>query len=265
LPASRPLSILVAEDNEINRKIVSAILMKLGHSPICAENGLEAVDAWRTGRFDCILMDIRMPVMDGEEAASSIRREEPDSVRIPIVALTAHSLKGDRERLLARDFDGYLAKPLNVVELADYLAALCPLGEKTENTEEPEKRGSSPRSESWPESLAGVDLSDAMQRFDGDREFYGTLLEDFARGYGGFHRDMEKALDCGDAGKARELVHTLKGVAAYLSMNEVRELALRLEIEIASGADASARGKSIALLGKAIERVIAGIGFLADR
>ncbi len=265
LPASRPLSILVAEDNEINRKIVSAILMKLGHSPICAENGLDAVEAWRTGRFDCILMDIRMPVMDGEEAASSIRREEPDSVRIPIVALTAHSLKGDRERLLARDFDGYLAKPLNVVELADYLAALCPLGEKTENTEEPEKRGSSPRSESWPESLAGVDLSDAMQRFDGDREFYGTLLEDFARGYGGFHRDMEKALDCGDADKARELAHTLKGVAAYLSMNEVRELALRLEIEIASGADASARGKSIALLGKAIERVIAGIGFLADR
>jgi len=76
---------------------------------------------------------------------------------------------------------------------------------------------------------------------------------------------VEKALDCGDAGKARDLAHTLKGVAAYLSMNEVRELALRLEMEIASGADASANGETIFYLGKAIEQVISGIGFLAGR
>lgn len=260
-PASRPLSILVAEDNEINREIVSTILMKLGHSPVCAENGLEAVNAWRTGNFHCILMDIRMPVMDGEEAASTIRQEEEAGARIPIIALTAHSLKGDRERLLAGDFDGYLPKPLTVDELTDCLAALCPAGAETKNPEEPGKGGPSPCSASWPQSLAGVDLADAMRRFDGDWEFYGKLLEDFARKYGGFRRDVEKALDCGDAGKARDLAHTLKGVAAYLSMNEVRELALRLEMEIASGADASANGET----GKAIEKVISGIGFLAGR
>lgn len=264
-PASRPLSILVAEDNEINREIVSTILMKLGHSPVCAENGLEAVNAWRTGNFHCILMDIRMPVMDGEEAASNIRREEEAGARIPIIALTAHSLKGDRERLLAGDFDGYLPKPLTVYELADCLAALCPAGAETKKPEQPGKGGPSPCSASWPESLAGVDLADAMRRFDGDWEFYGKLLEDFARKYGDFHRDVEKALDCGDAGKARDLAHTLKGVAAYLSMNEVRELSLRLEMEISSGADASARGESIAMLGTAIEQVISGIGFLAGR
>ncbi len=265
LPASRPLSILVAEDNEINREIVSTILVKLGHSPVCAENGLEAVHAWRTGRFDCILMDIRMPLMDGEEAASTIRREEPDGARIPIVALTAHSLKGDRERLLAGDFDGYLPKPLVVDELTDCLADLCPAGAETERPAEPGKEDASPGPAPWPESLAGVDLADAMRRFDGDWGFYGKLLEDFARGYGGFRRDVEKALDCGDAGKAKDLVHTLKGVAAYLSMYEVRELALRLEMEIASGNGSSARGESIAMLGKAIEHVISGIGFLTGR
>lgn len=173
--------------------------------------------------------------------------------------------KGNRERLLAGDFDGYLPKPLVVDQLTDCLAALCPAGAETERPEEPGKEEASPCPAPWPESLAGVDLADVMRRFDGDWEFYGKLLEDFARGYGGFRLDVEKALDCGDAGKARDLAHTLKGVAAYLSMNEVRELALRLEMEIASGADASARGESIAMLGKAIEKVISVIGCLAGR
>ena len=113
-----PLSILVAEDNPVNQKFISTMLRKMGHEVVHCNDGAQALEAWRNGRFDCILMDIQMPVMGGEEALQQIRREEASKEGcIPIIALTAHALKGDRERFLEVGFDGYLAKPLQLDEL----------------------------------------------------------------------------------------------------------------------------------------------------
>ncbi len=115
-------SILVAEDNAINQKFIRTILNKMGHSVSCCDNGEQAVDSWRNGRFDCILMDVQMPVMSGEEALQQIRREEvAKGGSIPIIALTAHALKGDREYFLRNGFNGYLAKPLQIDELKSIL------------------------------------------------------------------------------------------------------------------------------------------------
>jgi CheY-like chemotaxis protein/nitrogen-specific signal transduction histidine kinase len=118
-------SILVAEDNLVNQKFISTILRKMGHEVVCSNDGAQAVEAWRKDRFDCILMDIQMPVMGGEEALQQIRKEENiKEVHIPIIALTAHALKGDRERFLEFGFDGYLAKPVQLGDLTGELKRL---------------------------------------------------------------------------------------------------------------------------------------------
>ncbi len=123
----RACSILVAEDNLINQKFIRSILGKMGHEVVCCDDGAQAVKAWRSGSFDCILMDIQMPVMGGEEALRQIRSEEGSiDGNMPIIALTAYALKGDRERFLEIGFDGYLAKPVKLDELSDVIKRLQP-------------------------------------------------------------------------------------------------------------------------------------------
>jgi len=114
----RPLQILVAEDQPVNQRFVAEILRKQGHQPILANNGQEAVEAWNSTPLDLVLMDIQMPVMDGLKALATIRAAEDGTKRhTPIIALTAHAIVGDQERLLNAGFDGYLAKPLQVANL----------------------------------------------------------------------------------------------------------------------------------------------------
>lgn len=120
-----PLSILAVEDNPTNQKFIGALLRKIGHRVTCSSNGRQALEAWRTSHFDCILMDIQMPVMGGEEALQQIRYEENFSGKhVQVIALTAHALKGDQERFLALGFDGYLAKPLRIEKLVEQLNQL---------------------------------------------------------------------------------------------------------------------------------------------
>jgi CheY-like chemotaxis protein len=113
------LTVLIAEDNETNLKAAAGLVTKLGLKAVCAEDGKLALAHWMTGRVDAILMDIQMPVMDGREAVHFIRqREQGGDKRTPIIALTAHAMAGDRELLLSEGFDGYVAKPFLLPELA---------------------------------------------------------------------------------------------------------------------------------------------------
>jgi signal transduction histidine kinase/CheY-like chemotaxis protein len=121
--AARRLRVLVAEDNPVNQKLAQHLLERRGHTPILVTNGREAVEALRTDAFDLVLMDLQMPEMDGFEATASIRtRERQGSApRIPIVALTAHAMQGDRQRCMDADMDGYVAKPIKPVELFEVI------------------------------------------------------------------------------------------------------------------------------------------------
>jgi CheY-like chemotaxis protein len=116
---SSPLSILVAEDNDVSRMLVGRLLAKQGHTVTEAVTGLEAVTLYERGAFDMILMDVQMPDMDGFEATGEIRaRESAAGEHIPIVALTAHAIKGDRERCLEAGMDDYLTKPVRPSDLS---------------------------------------------------------------------------------------------------------------------------------------------------
>lgn len=124
---TRPLRVLLAEDSLLNQKLAVGLLTKWGHTVTVANNGLEAVSAAAQQPFDLVLMDIMMPEMNGFEATEAIRRQERErGERVPIVALTAHALKGDRERCLAAGMDAYVSKPIRQDELYEAIASCCP-------------------------------------------------------------------------------------------------------------------------------------------
>ncbi|MGE5357694.1 MAG: two-component regulator propeller domain-containing protein [Bacteroidales bacterium] len=126
--ASRRLRVLLAEDNRTNQKVATIMLERLGHQVVVAANGVEAVNALRAEPYDLVLMDVQMPEMDGLEATKRIRAGEPGVInpRIPIVAMTAHAMKGDREQCLESGMDAYLAKPIKPAELRDVIEQLVP-------------------------------------------------------------------------------------------------------------------------------------------
>jgi CheY-like chemotaxis protein len=120
--AARKLRVLVAEDNAVNRKLAEHLLLRRGHDAVMVNNGREAVDAVGRGAFDLILMDLQMPELDGFEATGAIRElERHTGTRLPIVALTAHAMEGDRQRCLDADMDGYVSKPIKAVELFEVI------------------------------------------------------------------------------------------------------------------------------------------------
>jgi signal transduction histidine kinase/ActR/RegA family two-component response regulator len=123
-PALSGVNVLLVEDNQVNQKIVQKLLGKRGVLVTTANNGAEALIAWREGTFDLILMDCQMPVMSGYDSTKSIRREElaAGKVRVPIIALTAQALSGDREECLAAGMDGYVSKPINSKKLFDEIS-----------------------------------------------------------------------------------------------------------------------------------------------
>jgi CheY-like chemotaxis protein len=136
-PRNAPVSlrVLVAEDNAVNQKLVARLLEKRGHIVKVVANGREALESIEEGSYDLVLMDLQMPEMDGFEATGELRkREKQTGLHIPIIALTAHAMKGDRERCLEAGMDGYLSKPIRAQELDDvlgnYIAPQTPEPEK---------------------------------------------------------------------------------------------------------------------------------------
>ncbi|MBZ5578166.1 MAG: response regulator [Acidobacteriia bacterium] len=123
--ARRPVDILLAEDNQVNQALAVRLLEKHGYRVQVAGNGIDAVTKFEAGRFDAVLMDVQMPEMDGFEATAAIRKiEKARGGHIPVIAMTAHAMKGDRDRCLAAGMDGYVAKPIHAAELFQAIGAL---------------------------------------------------------------------------------------------------------------------------------------------
>ena len=121
------MRILLAEDNPVNQLVASRLLEKQGHHVVTCGNGRQALERLDQERFDLILMDVEMPEIDGFEATATIRKqEETTAARIPIIAMTAHALKGDRERCLAAGMDDYVSKPIQAGALFEAIERLLP-------------------------------------------------------------------------------------------------------------------------------------------
>jgi two-component system, sensor histidine kinase and response regulator len=220
-----PLTVLLAEDNSVNCVLAKHLLEKYGHAVLVAENGIEAVAAVEreNGRIDVVLMDIQMPEMDGFTAIRTIREKEGGSERhLPIIALTAHAMKGDREKCLEAGADDHITKPLHAPDL---LAALDRVRKQTTHVARP-----LPLTENVAQPVAnGFDPEAALERMDGDRDLLEEVALLFADDWHKTEVSLEMSLESGDLRAAERLAHGLKGASANLGARRVSESAQELE------------------------------------
>jgi signal transduction histidine kinase/CheY-like chemotaxis protein len=272
--------VLLVEDNEINQQVAREILAGAGLNVTVANNGQEAVDAVKQGRYDAVLMDIQMPVMDGYEATRKIREWqleahsskleddtpdhiesddkeidskesasnlEPPTAILPIIAMTAHAMTGDREKSLEAGMNDHVAKPIDPDALfyvlekwippqtdrpaMDSTGLENPVGDASGMVSEPRAplSGTSPEEDSLPESLRGFDLDAGLNRLQGNRELYRKLLLDFGNNYRKASDDIQNALISEDIKQVHSLVHNIKGLAGNLSATRLLAAATHMD------------------------------------
>jgi PAS domain S-box-containing protein len=212
---SRSLKILVAEDTPFNQKFILRLLERWRHDAVLAENGLQAIETFKKEEFDIILMDVQMPQMDGLEAARAIREEERETnTHIPIIAMTAHAVKGDRERCLEAGMDDYVSKPIDSEKLFDAIEALAlppQVLNRTADTIEP------------------MDKASLLKAFDGDWDFLKEVVDIFLHDYPRLLAELKQAHAEGDAEKLMRSAHSLKGMLLNFQAETAADVAFDLE------------------------------------
>ena len=218
--AARPLRILLAEDNPVNQQVAARLLEKRGHRVVIVGDGLAAVKALAPGSdtgFDVVLMDVQMPEMDGLQATATVRaRERVSGGHVPIVAMTAHAMEGDRERCLAAGMDGYVTKPVEADRLIEAV-----------------------------ESAAGsFDPHAAVARVGGDGKLLRELIDMFLADCPRMVADVKNAIESKDAEALKLAAHALKGSVANFAAAPAVDAARRLEV---MGKDGDLSGAPAAL------------------
>jgi len=254
--------ILLAEDNPINREVADMILNSFGFQTDTANTGEQAVEAVQKAAaagfmYDAVLMDVSMPEMDGIEATRAIRAYEAGGrgpgtgdlqpapcnlPPVPIIAMTAYSEKSDRERCLNAGMNDFISKPIIPENLFAVLQKWikkesddnsAPLSIRSHNHNM--TKAVSPESDSLTRNeliLRAIDVESALQRLQGNRKLFITLLQKFSQNYAGIANDIRNALSRADVELAQRLVHTLKGMAGNLSATKLQDAARMLEIAI---------------------------------
>lgn len=250
VPGQVSLNILVAEDIPANQKVVSAILKKRGHKVTMAHNGREAIDLQQREDFDIVLMDVQMPVLDGLQATKSIRELEAEkSKRIPIVAMTAHAMKGDREACLAAGMDAYVSKPLDAELLLKTIEKLVDAPESpaksllslvtksgiwrfrsrsSSSSDSDTKSTSTPNQRAVDnDSIWRADV--ALARMGDDGAILTSMIEYFLEDSPSLFQQLDAAVSGNDAGEATRLAHSLKGLCANFEATVAVDIAQKIE------------------------------------
>jgi two-component system sensor histidine kinase/response regulator len=262
------LRLLLAEDNPINQKLAVVLLQKAGYSVDAVETGGQAFEKAKSGQYNSVLMDVQMPEMDGFEATQKIREWEKDKgLHVPIIAMTAHAMQGDRERCLEAGMDDYISKPLEPKVLFNVLNRWVPslelpengsqaLGETQDYTSMPtlpsfsedqfhDEEGlfgeeAKPSADAGsiapvnsplipPAKLLPIDFEAALHRFGDDRNFMMELCREFMAGLPDRLTEIRAALEAKDTNSLGRLAHNLKGIALNFSAEPLADLALKLE------------------------------------
>ncbi|NUQ63117.1 MAG: response regulator [Pirellulales bacterium] len=214
------LRVLLVEDSLVNQKVAVALLEKHGHRVVVANHGKEAVAILAAERFDLVLMDLQMPEMDGFDATKAIRdRERQGSGRTPIIALTAHAMKGDRERCMNAGMDEYIPKPIRADQLFDAIRLV---------TGAASLRGSRPQSV-FAGAERAIDWNAALECLSGDHDLLRTLVEAVLEEMPKMLEAVRRAVRGGDAARLRIAAHTLKGAIRYFGAQEAFDRAFAME------------------------------------
>ncbi len=242
----RRLHVLLAEDNPVNQRLAASLIQRRGHRVTIVGNGRDAVDAVAAQLFDVVLMDVQMPEMGGFEATAAIRAWERDAgTHLPIIAITAHVMKGDRERCLAAGMDDYITKPFDSRNL-------CRLIEKA--------AGAAP---SEPPPPSATDLPDeVLARVGGDRALLGEMIRLFAEDAPRTISRIRSAIDARDSAALRRAAHALRGAAANFEAADVVQAARRLE-EIGQSGQFEGDAAALRALTIEMDRLMARLTALA--
>ncbi|MCK6685371.1 MAG: response regulator [Thermoanaerobaculia bacterium] len=230
--------VLLVEDNDLNQQVALELLTEAGLVTDLAENGRIALSMLEEKPYDVVLMDMQMPVMDGIEATKRIRKD-PKFSDLPILAMTANAMAGDRDLCLAAGMNGHIAKPIDPEALVNVLLAWIKPDPRREVPVEAEKAksvGTLEPGEGDPLSaIAGLDVAGGLRRVLGKRESYEKLLKKFATGQSGSIRAYRESLAAEDHELARRTAHNIKGIAGTVGAEKLRALAAQLEHAAAAG------------------------------
>jgi CheY-like chemotaxis protein/HPt (histidine-containing phosphotransfer) domain-containing protein len=231
LPA---LHILLAEDSLVNQKLAVGLLERHGHSVVVANHGREVLGAIESECFDLILMDVQMPDMDGIEATEIIRSRERDTeIHVPIVAMTAHAMQGDRQRCLEVGMDEYIAKPIRARQLFQTIAKV--LGLSSETIKEANlPSGGTPDFELTGDRSTRTgplwDLEAALESVKNDRDLLRIVMETFLEESPKLIAQMRQSLDEGNASQLNMAAHSMKGSLRFFGAEQGFQLAYQLEL-----------------------------------
>lgn len=216
------LRILLAEDNEINRRLAIAILVSVGIQVDTAGDGREAIEKIGKTRYDAVLMDIHMPEIDGYVATRLIRNK-PGYADLPIIAMTADAMSGAQERCIEVGMNDFISKPIDTEQLFTALAKWT----HYRSPETPAKPGSDQPGPSF--KLPGIDVREGLHRMGGNQDLFLELLQDFCDTYRDSEEAIRKLLDGKDVEGACRLIHAIKGAAGNLSAVSIKFAAVELE------------------------------------
>jgi two-component system sensor histidine kinase/response regulator len=245
------LHILLAEDNVINQQLTVRTLTKRGHEVTVVENGKLAVEALEKQSFDVVLMDVQMPEMDGLEATIAIRQREVSTGKhIPIIAMTAHAMKGDRESCLAAGMDAYISKPVHIEELLQVTEGLTRHVGPIDRSPEP-----------GPVNAMTIDREAALQRVEGDEVLLADLAKLFCDESPRMLSVIQEAITRKNAESLERGAHSLKGSVATFSAQRAFNLALQLE-RLGRANDFDNAESIFNLLASEVERVKAALSLM---
>jgi PAS domain S-box-containing protein len=226
LALSRTPRVLVVEDNAVNQKVTVRMLSRRGYEATAVENGREALAALAQGAYDAILMDCQMPEMDGYEATAEIRRREGGGPRIPIIAMTAHAMQGDRDRCLAAGMDGYITKPVTLDALDAVLGEFLRAGprEPSAPVAVPEPRVPDP---DGPDGRWSMDILRLI--FETDPALFDDIVATYLAQTETCLDDLSAAIAAHDIESVRDLAHGCKGASANCGMHPLAATMARIE------------------------------------
>ncbi|MFH1982735.1 MAG: histidine kinase N-terminal 7TM domain-containing protein [Pseudomonadota bacterium] len=235
-------SVLLAEDNPINQRVAVEILKLCGIVPDVVDNGKKAVAAVINKPYDMVLMDIQMPEMDGREA-TRVLRENHGITDLPIIAITAHTMSGDREKCLAAGMTDFVSKPISPDELFDTIGKYVTPSAPCAGAPSP-AAGEEDPNDSYPEHLPGMDIESALIRVGRSWDLYVDILESYCDLYKDIVPEFSELIGKKSFDAARKKAHSLKGAAANISATDLRTTAEALE-EACQNADT---GRAVSLL-----------------
>jgi CheY-like chemotaxis protein len=249
--ARKQLKVLLAEDNPVNQKLAMRILEKRGHHVVAVSNGREAIDTYEKEHFDLVLMDVQMPEVDGFEATQRIRQiEKRKGGHIPIVAMTAHAMKGDREKCLAAGMDEYVPKPIKTQELHNVIENLAL---KSVDQDKSGERSLDSQNDDGPTKDI-FDLNQALQVVDGDKKLLKEITVMFLEELKVNLEGIVQAIRKKDADALEKAAHSLKGSVGNLGAKRAYGAAYRLESIGKEGRLSEAKG-ALAELKKELEEL----------